>query len=180
MPQKRVEFAIEATASLSHDFPSIELDIVGSGWWEDTLREHAQHLGVQERVHFHGHVSDTEKHELLGRAWIHLLPSVKEGWGLVIAEAGLHATPTVAFREAGGPSDSIIDGETGVLVEGDQGASLTSATRRLLAEDQVRTDMGKAAQEWVREFHWERTVDLWDRVVRGAVSDPQEWAEGQL
>ncbi len=35
------------------------------------------------------------------------MPSLKEGWGLVVVEAGVHGTPTVAFRGAGGPADSI-------------------------------------------------------------------------
>ncbi len=46
---------------------------------------------------------------------MHALPSVKEGWGLVVVEAGLHQTPTVAFRAAGGVQESLQDGETGLL-----------------------------------------------------------------
>ena len=38
------------------------------------------------------------------------LPSLKEGWGLVVGEAGMHATPTVAYRSAGGTRESIADG----------------------------------------------------------------------
>ncbi len=66
----------------------------------------------------HGHVSEAEKHRLLAHAWVHALPSLKEGWGLVVVEAGVHGTPTVAFRGAGGPADSVRDGETGLLVDG--------------------------------------------------------------
>ena len=49
------------------------------------------------------------------------MPSLKEGWGLVVVEAGVHGTPTVAFRTAGGPADSIVDGETGLLVDDVEG-----------------------------------------------------------
>ena len=45
-----------------------------------------------------------------------VMPSVKEGWGLSLLEAALHETPAVAFRFAGGPRDSVRDGETGLLV----------------------------------------------------------------
>ena len=62
-------------------------------------------------------MSEAEKHQLLARAWVHAMPSLKEGWGLVVVEAGVHGTPTVAFRTAGGPADSIVDGETGLLVD---------------------------------------------------------------
>ena len=50
------------------------------------------------------------------------LPSLKEGWGLVVGEAGMHGTPTVAYRCAGGTRESIEDGVSGLLVD-DHGAS---------------------------------------------------------
>ena len=45
---------------------------------------------------------ERRKHEIYERAWLLLLPSIKEGWGLVIPEAGMHATPAIAYRSAGG------------------------------------------------------------------------------
>ena len=50
-------------------------------------------LGVTDVVDFHGHVDEQAKHEELARAWVHLCPSVKEGWGLVVTEAGVHRPP---------------------------------------------------------------------------------------
>ena len=117
VPQKRVELALDAVAALREQVPGLHLDVVGSGWWEPQLREHVAALGLEDDVTFHGHVSETEKHRLLARAWVHAMPSLKEGWGLVVVEAGVHGTPTVAFRSAGGPADSIVDGETGLLVD---------------------------------------------------------------
>lgn len=49
----------------------------GSGWW----------LGIESQVIFHGQVSEARKNELLSRADIHVLPSVKEGRGLAVIEA---------------------------------------------------------------------------------------------
>src|SRR5690606_29610981 len=110
VPQKRVEIAMNAVAALRVELPDLTLDVVGTGWWEPQLEEHADALGISDRVTFHGFVSEQEKHELLARAWVHAMPSLKEGWGLVVVEAGIHGTPTVAFRDAGGPSDSVLDG----------------------------------------------------------------------
>ena len=103
VPQKRVEIALDAVAELRARVPGLHLDVVGSGWWEPQLRAHVAALGLEDDVTFHGHVSETEKHRLLARAWVHAMPSLKEGWGLVVVEAGVHGTPTVAFRSAGRP-----------------------------------------------------------------------------
>ena len=80
-----------------------------------------------------GHVDEQAKHEELARAWVHLCPSVKEGWGLVVTEAGAHRVPTVGYRSAGGLRESVVDGRTGVLV--DDLDEMTEAVDRLLADE---------------------------------------------
>jgi len=169
VPQKRVEVAVSAVAALRDDVPGIGLDVVGSGWWEPHVREHVRALGVEDLVTLHGYASETEKHRLLARAWVHALPSLKEGWGLVVVEAGVHGTPTVAFRDAGGPADSVRHGETGLLVDGPVDgsgyAAFADALRRLLVDAGLRHRMGEAARAWVSRFRWDDTVTAWERLL---------------
>jgi glycosyltransferase involved in cell wall biosynthesis len=170
VPQKRVEIALEAVAALRARIPRLHVDVVGTGWWEPNLRAHAAALGIDELVTFHGHVSEGEKHRLLGHAWVHAMPSLKEGWGLVVVEAGVHGTPTVAFREAGGPADSIKHEETGLLVDnasapGDGGRGYAEALARLLTDDDVRLRMSDEVRAWVSQFHWEDCVESWERLL---------------
>ncbi|MEO7268152.1 MAG: glycosyltransferase family 4 protein [Knoellia sp.] len=164
VPQKRVEFAIETVARLVDEIPDLTLDIVGSGWWEPQLVKAAQDLGVEKYVTFHGHVSEAEKHHLLARAWVHALPSLKEGWGLVVVEAGVHGTPTVAFTEAGGPTNSIVGGDTGILVNHGS-EELTGAIRSLLLDNDLRGRMSANVATWVAQFHWDESVDRWERAL---------------
>lgn len=168
VPQKRVEIALDTVAALRTRLPGMHLDVVGSGWWEPTLREHASNLGIDELVTFHGHVSEAEKHRLLARAWVHAMPSLKEGWGLVVVEAGVHGTPTVAFREAGGPADSIRHEETGLLVD-DASAfgrrGYAEAVARLLTEHEERRAMSDRVRTWVGRFHWDDCVQSWEDLL---------------
>lgn len=87
---------------------------------------------------------------------------------MVVTEAGLHGTPTVAFASAGGPNDSIRHGHTGVLVHGGQG-EFTAALRALLFDDVRRMRLSANVAGWVRRFRWEDSVDRWDDLVRRAV-----------
>ena len=112
---------------------------------------------------FTGHVDEQTKHEELARAWVHLCPSVKEGWGLVVTEAGSHRVPTVGYRSAGGLRESVVDGRTGVLV--DDLDEMTEAVDRLLADERRRLAMGEAAARHAASFSWPASVQ---RLRRGA------------
>lgn len=166
VPQKRVEIAMDAVAALADEIPDLQLRVVGSGYWEPQLREYAAELGIEDRTSFEGHVSEHEKHRLLAESWVHAMPSLKEGWGLVVVESGVHGTPTVAFRAAGGPSDSIVHGRTGLLVDDDQDPTeFVAALRSLLTDDELRHALSTEVATWVRQFHWDESVTRWEELL---------------
>ena len=168
VPQKRVEIALEAAARLVEELPDLQVVLVGSGYWEPRLRDEVRRLGLEHHVTFTGHVSEAEKHRLLGEAWLLALPSVKEGWGLVVVEAGVHGTPTVAFRNAGGVDESVRDGSTGLLVDGDVTA-YTAAVGALLRDEALRERLSAGAALWAPTFHWDETVRRFEAVLAAAV-----------
>ena len=117
VPHKQIEDALDAIAELRARIPDVHLDILGGGWWDQHLVDHAELRGISDAVTFHGHVDDDTKHEVLQRCWVHVLPSRKEGWALAVTEAAQHGVPTVGYRSSGGLTDSIVDGVTGMLVD---------------------------------------------------------------
>ncbi|WP_068274623.1 glycosyltransferase family 4 protein [Aldersonia kunmingensis] len=168
VPHKQIEDALDAVARLRADHPGLHLDVVGGGWWADNLAERARELGIERDVTFHGHVSEDRKHELLSRAWVHALPSRKEGWGLAVIEAAQHGVPTVGYRSSRGLTDSVIDGVTGLLV--DDSAGLTEAVGELLADPKLRVQLGEKARVRSHEFSWEQCGDGVREVLTASVS----------
>ncbi|MEU4419840.1 glycosyltransferase family 4 protein [Actinoplanes sp. NPDC024001] len=163
VPHKRVEFALRATALLATELPDVELVVAGQGWWDEPLIKLAADLCIEDRVRFTGFVSEERKHELLCGSWLLLMPSLKEGWGLTIVEAGARGTPSVAFRSAGGVADAMADGETGVLVDNEYEFYLQ--VRSLLLDGRRRLAMGEAATAHARRFTWEKAGEAFGRVV---------------
>jgi glycosyltransferase involved in cell wall biosynthesis len=163
VPHKRVELAMRAVAELRERLPGLTLDVVGHGYWEPELRAEAARLGIEDAVRFLGFVDDAAKHELLSTAWLNLLPSLKEGWGLAIVEAAAHGTPSVAFSTAGGTTESVLDGLTGRLVDTDQ--EFVSAVAGLLSDTVTRCAMGEAARVHASTFSWDATADAVERVL---------------
>jgi glycosyltransferase involved in cell wall biosynthesis len=170
VPHKRVEMVIRAAAALRDRFPDLEVDVVGRGWWADELAALARRLGVEDIVSFHGFVDEQAKADLLARAWVGALPSVKEGWGLSVVEAASHGTPSVAFSRAGGLAESILDGRTGVLVDGDEDAYI-AALADLLADRERCAVLGRQARAYASEFTWDATAATFARVLID-VTDP--------
>nr|WP_300052921.1 glycosyltransferase family 4 protein [uncultured Nocardioides sp.] len=164
VPHKQIEHALAVVQRLATEVPDLRLDVVGDGWWHDNLVEAAADLGVTDRVTFHGHVSDARRDELVARAHLMLMPSVKEGWCLAITEAGAQGTPSVAYARAGGVTESIRDGVTGRLVEDLD--EMVAVVDDLLRAPEERAAMGAAAHAMAQTLTWSSCADRVEQVLR--------------
>jgi len=163
VPHKQVEHALELMARLHPAMPDLRLDVIGSGWWSAELAGAAAALGVSDLVTFHGQVSDSRRDALLDASWLMLVPSVKEGWGIAIMEAAARSVPAIAYRFAGGVTESIVDGETGVLVADLE--EMVSQCRALLSDTEARLAMGKKARNRARSFGWRESAEAFEHLL---------------
>jgi glycosyltransferase involved in cell wall biosynthesis len=144
VPHKRVELLLEAAAQLSSVLPDLRIEVAGDGYWLDQIRAAIVSLGLQGRVKVLGHISEQDKADLLERAWVHAVPSLKEGWGLAVMEAGSHGTPSIAFRHAGGLAESML---------------------ALLADAPRRQRLGAHARTHAARFTWSTTAERFADVL---------------
>lgn len=117
-------------------------------------------------VLFTGRISDEEKHRLLSAAWLLLHPALVEGWGLVISEAALRATPAVGF-DVPGLRDSVCPGTTGILVRSE--AEFASAWASLALNPDRRAALGDAARERASQLSWSAAVRNFSAVLDEAI-----------
>jgi glycosyltransferase involved in cell wall biosynthesis len=99
---------------------------------------------------------------------VHVLPSLKEGWGLAVTEAAQHGVPTIGYRSSGGLTDSIVDGVTGLLV--DDHDELVGGIERLLTDPVLRDQLGGKAQTRSGEFSWRQSADAMRRVLESLLA----------
>jgi glycosyltransferase involved in cell wall biosynthesis len=159
-PNKGVGRVLDAWESV-HPRTGGRLVIVGDGPGRAEL-ESRNLPGVDWR----GRVSDDEKRELLGSAWLLVHGAYREGWGIVIIEAAAQRTPTVAF-DVPGVRDAIVDGETGELV----GSVAALAERWVaLSGDRARLEaMGEAARARASLFTWSASTDEFLEATAAAI-----------
>jgi glycogen(starch) synthase len=107
-----------------------------------------------------GFVPHEELGSLYDRAAVVAVPSHREGFGVVCAEAMAHGRPVVAGA-VGGLLDLVVHEETGLLFPPRDVSALREALRRLLDDPELRTRLGANARERAREhFTWDRVTDL--------------------
>lgn len=169
VPHKRVEHVLRSAAILRKRLPDLRVSIVGDGWWSARLRRVAEALGVDDMVDFHGFVDEKTKHRLYASSWVLALPSLKEGWGIVVMEAATHGVPSIAYREAGGVAESIQHDQTGLLVDGGF-EEFAEVLGRLLECPETRAGLGQRARARAEEFTWAATANAFAAVL-GEVSD---------
>lgn len=170
VPHKQVEHAFAVIEQLRAELPGLHLDVIGEGWWRVELEADLRTRGLSDAVTLHGHVDEATRDRLLGEAWLMLLPSLKEGWGLAVLEAAVQGTPTIAYREAGGVVESVIDDVTGLLAS--DVAELLTLTRALLTDEGRRNELGRHAATRAAEFEWSATTDAVESVLKRAQRVP--------
>jgi glycosyltransferase involved in cell wall biosynthesis len=158
VPHNLVDHAIFGVLDRRRRVPALAgltLTVVGSGWWEENLHAYADERGAGDAVRFLGQVDEATKERVYEESWVLALPSLKEGWGLVVGEAARAGTPAVAYAEAGGTRESIVDGVSGVLAHHHDG--FVEALARLLTDDDLRKRLADGATLHGGQYTWERT-----------------------
>ena len=153
---KGVDLILQAFSVLND--PNARLEIAGAGDYRDHLEKLSNALGISDRVRFLGFISDEEKRDLLRRAWASVFASPKEGWGLTNLEAAACGTPVIA-SDSPGLRESLIDGETGVLVPHGDIVALARAMRQLGASKERVDAFGIAGRRFAERYTWDNSAD---------------------
>jgi glycosyltransferase involved in cell wall biosynthesis len=128
---KGVVTVIESLAMLADK--TVQYIVAGRGEDLGFLRQVAARAGVSDRVHFVGAVTDAQLVSLYRRCAAFVLPSGKEGFGIVFLEAMFFGAPVIAAREKGAV-DVVRDEETGLLVSYGDTVNLSATMERVLSD----------------------------------------------
>lgn len=140
VPQKGHIFLLEAAKEIVGKFEDVRFLLVGDGGLRAELEQRASALGLAERVIFLGQRTDIPK--ILAASDIFVLPSLWEGLGLALVEAGLAGLPVVATR-VDGIVEVVEDGRSGFLVPPGDSHALAEALRILCSDASLRERMGR-------------------------------------
>ncbi|MFC6354808.1 glycosyltransferase family 4 protein [Luethyella okanaganae] len=113
---KRLHLLPDALAEARRSIPDLRAVVVGTGPATEVVRARAAELGVEKAITFAGRVDDELLDGLFARALVLVNPSAREGFGLVVAEAAAHATPSVVVEgEDNAAAGLVVDGVNGFV-----------------------------------------------------------------
>lgn len=158
------DHAIDAIATVRKKIPDAQLWIVGDGPIRKRLEKEAP-----DGVRFFGRVSQTEKIDLIRRAHVSVVPSIREGWGLVVTEANALGTPAVGY-DVPGIRDAIINNQTGLLVSRHNKDELAKAIVRILNDSELRENLARASLTYSSTFDWDKSASSFLNILNDAVT----------
>ena len=156
---KRHALLIDAFATLARDRSDLRLVLVGEGPMRPDLERQIKGLGLEGRIRLHG--TELDPRPMYGAFDVVAQSSMSEGMPNVLLEAASAGRPIVATA-AGGSSEIVIDGETGLLVPIEDRDALAGALQRAVDDPDLRRRIGSAAREHVdATFGMDRYVREW-------------------
>ncbi|MFI5511651.1 glycosyltransferase family 4 protein [Mycobacterium sp. NPDC051804] len=155
VPRKGQDMLIRALPAIRQRVPGAALVIVGGGPYGQSLRRLAHDFGVSEHVVFTDGVPGEELPAHHAMADVFAMPCRTrgagldvEGLGIVYLEASASGVPVVAGRSGGAP-ETVVDGETGLVVDGWDVGAIASTVGDLLSDPDRAARMGAAGRRWV-------------------------------
>ena len=169
-PMKRFEYALWALKMIQRSAPQVSLVITGQETeYTDQLRYLVRGMMIEPKVHFVGLVPEKELSRLYREAAVYVYPSPEEDFGMGIVEAMAAGTPVVAWRN-GGPTVTVVDKETGYLIEPYDTDAFAERLLQLVTSAPLVEQLGRSGHiRAQRLFSYARHNELLEWALRVAV-----------
>ena len=157
---------IEAMPEILRSVPGARLVVAGRSddrKYTDDLRQLARRLSLGNSVEFRLDLTEAQKTQLLGETRILVVPSVVEGFGIVVLEANAFGVPVVA--SSGVPEGAVEDGVNGLRYEFGDRRQLATQVVRLLQDQALYSRLSSEARRRTQRYTWSKVGEEYERVV---------------
>ena len=162
---KNLENIIDAMPMVIDAIPNATLEIAGCGDHEEALIKYVKDKNLTDKIIFHGRISEEKKVEMMGSAWLFVIMSLMEGWGIVVIEANAAYTPVIG-SDVPGLRDSIVNNKTGILSPVNDPEKLAADIINLIENPERLSEMSNEAKKWSDDFTWDAAAEHFIETVR--------------
>ena len=176
-PYKGIDMAVKALIRIKKKYPDAKLWIIGKKdqkyvdknlypicesnnlAWED-----AENDNPTGDIVSWGYVSEEKKLELLSRSWALLFPSIREGWGIPVTEAGCVGTPSIVF-DSPGIREAVDYGRAGYLCTENSVSGLVMQMHMVILDKMVYSSKRESAYQYSSQFQWDGIGKEFERFI---------------
>ncbi len=167
--EKRIDIALEALFLLRKKYSNVEMNIIGSGPAEESLRRQARELGIEKNVHFLGPKRGKELAHAVKQNHILVAPSPMETQGLYVLEAMASGLCVVGANARAIPV-ALGKNERGLLFETNNVEDCAAKIERLMKNPMLRKSLSTNAKKWVKHYSKKSIAKEWLKLYRETTS----------
>lgn len=164
---KNVDVLMQVICHLKRSLPKIKCYIIGDGPERRSLGKLRVFLGLEENVKFLGFLNEhQEVYSLMKASKVFVLPSEREGFGVVVPEANACGLPVVVVRARHSAASSLVkSGESGIVCDLDA-RKIADIIYKILVDDVLLARMQQSSLRWARQFDWYVTAEKTEQVYQ--------------
>ena len=167
--QKRVHVTVRAFAQVRERYPNAYLTLAGSGPDRAKLEALCRELGISGAVRFLGTIPNREVLAEMSKARFFILPSVREGFGIVYLEAMACGCVTIG-TEGEGIADLIASGKNGFLVPPDDPEAIARTIEWCLEHPEETSAIAERGREDAMSLTWEKNAGRYINLFKELIS----------
>lgn len=157
--QKNVSLLIESISLLKKEFSQIKVCIVGDGPDKNKLKKQVERLQLTDNIVFKGFLENSKDvYTSMKSAKLFVLPSLLEGFGMVVMEAFACGLPVVVVKNKWNASQELISSGQDGLISQNNPISLASDIGKILLDEALCKKMGLSASLKAKSFDWSKIV----------------------
>jgi len=169
--RKGLEILLRSIPPVLQEFSDVKFAISGTGFKkkEESLRNLAKKLEIEDYVTFLGYVPDEKLPDLYAASDIFVLPAIYENFPFAILEAQATGLPVISTK-VGGIPEFLADNENGFLIDPGDSTQLTQRVLTLLQDPKLAKEMGRRGRSLIEEkFSWSlitsQVIDLYHKLL---------------
>ena len=168
VPHKRVKLLVDAFREVKKNIPTAELHIIGSGPGLQSVRSSASAI---KDCYVHGFLPEKQMVELLKSAWLFVLPSEREGSGLVVLEAMAAGVPFITINHPDNATKEFCKFKCGLIAEPRKN-SIADVITQLFSDEKLWKELNVNALDFAKKYDWDiitnRVEEFFGEVMKNA------------
>ena len=152
--RKGLKYLIKAMVDVVNIYPYTKLNIVGNGYEANTLKKFRNNLNLSKNIEFSGEVTKEKLKSLYSESTLFALPSLREGFCIVLLEAMMNGLPTIVTN-CGGIKE-VINKNTSLVVPIKNSKMLAIAIKEVISNQKLYTSMSRAALDNAQNFTYQK------------------------